>query len=308
MYKLTVVVAAYNVQEYIGKCLDSLVNQTYKDMEILIVNDGSRDKTEVIVREFEKKYKNIKLLNKENGGLSSARNYGIKFARGEYIAFVDGDDYLDEETYEKVMTKLIDEKVDLAIFSYKKVFGDKYKKIRLNKKLYVGSFLKKLFSKSDEASIVVWNKIFKKDIITENNVYFENRAYFEDTGFIFRYLYFVNKITIVEETLYYYIQHTASLTKKFDFMIIESAKNTYNLIKEFYKERNIYLKYYKEIEDMKLRMDIYIYRFAKKNKYRYEFEISLKDIVYSKIPIKHKMFLLLNRINYSMKNKFLFKD
>ena len=296
MYKLTVVVAAYNVQEYIGKCLDSLVNQTYKDMEILIVNDGSKDKTEVIVREFEKKYKNIKLLNKENGGLSSARNYGIKFARGEYIAFVDGDDYLDEKTYEKVMTKLIDEKVELAIFSYKKVFGDKYKKIRLNKKLYGGDFLKKLFSKSDEASIVVWNKIFKKDIIIENNIYFENKAYFEDTGFIFRYLYYVKKISVLEDCLYSYVQRDNSITKKFNPIIINSCENTYTLIKDFYKKNNKYNKYKNNIKDMYLRMKIYIFRIAIKYKKEYILEITWSEIRKSRIPFKHKCYIILMKL------------
>ena len=296
MCKLTVIVAAYNVQEYIYKCLNSLVNQTYKELEILVVNDGSTDKTENIIREFERKYRNLKLLNKENGGLSSARNYGIKFATGEYIAFVDGDDYLNEKTYEYVMLKLLEEKSELAIFSYKKVFENRIKEIKLNKKLYTDDFLKKLLSKSDEASIVVWNKIFKKDIILENNIYFENRAYFEDTGFIFRYLCFVKKITIVEKMLYYYIQHISSLTKKFNPLIIDSSRNTYELVKKFYSKEDIEKKYYKEIEDMKLRMDIYIYRFAKKNKYRYEFKASLKNVLYSQIPIKHKMYLLKEKV------------
>lgn len=239
MCKLTVIVAAYNVQEYIYKCLNSLVNQTYKELEILVVNDGSTDKTENIIREFERKYRNLKLLNKKNGGLSSARNYGIKFATGEYIAFVDGDDYLNEKTYEYVMLKLLEEKSELAIFSYKKVFENRIKEIKLNKKLYTDDFLKKLLSKSDEASIVVWNKIFKKDIILENNIYFENRAYFEDTGFIFRYLCFVKKITLVEKRLYYYIQHISSLTKKFNLLIIDSSRNTYDLVKKFYREKDI---------------------------------------------------------------------
>ena len=219
MIKLTVVVPAYNVEKYIHKCLSSLVNQTYKAMEILVVNDGSDDRTETIIKEFEKKYKNLKLLNKENGGLSSARNYGIKYAAGEYITFVDGDDYLDEITYEKVMSKLLADKSEMCIFSYKKIFKNKIEKIELNKELYSKNFLRRNFSKSDEASIIVCNKIFKREIIIQNKIYFENKAYFEDTGFIFRYLYFVRKISVIDEPFYNYVQRKGSITKTLNKII-----------------------------------------------------------------------------------------
>ena len=110
MYKLTVIVAAYNVEKYIEKCLESLVNQTYKNLEILVVNDGSTDNTKQIIEKYEKKSENLKLLNKENGGLSSARNFGLQNTETEYVTFVDGDDYLELNTYEVIMKKVEEEK------------------------------------------------------------------------------------------------------------------------------------------------------------------------------------------------------
>lgn len=296
MIKLTVVVPAYNVEKYIHKCLSSLVNQTYKAMEILVVNDGSDDRTETIIKEFEKKYKNLKLLNKENGGLSSARNYGIKYAAGEYITFVDGDDYLDEITYEKVMLKLLADKSEMCIFSYKKIFKNKIEKIELNKELYSKNFLRRNFSKSDEASIIVCNKIFKRDIILQNKIYFENKAYFEDTGFIFRYLYFVRKISIVTAPFYNYIQRKSSITKKLNEIIFISKKNTIKTIKKFYSSRNEYINYKLEIRDMELRMELYILNKALENKQKYEFLLFWKDIIKTKIPLKHRIGLILIKL------------
>lgn len=296
MIKLTVVVPAYNVEKYISKCLESLVNQTYNELEILVINDGSSDETEKIVKEFENKYKNLKLLNKINGGLSSARNYGINFAKGEYITFVDGDDYLDKKTYEDVMEKLIYEKSEMAIFSYKKIFKNKIKKIKLNKKLYSENFLRKIFSKSDEASIIVCNKIFKKSIIIQNKIYFENKAYFEDTGFIFRYLYFVKKISIVNEPFYNYIQRKGSITKKLNKIIFSSKKNTLEIIKKFYKERSEYENYKLEIRDMELRMELYILNKALESKQKYKFLLYWKDIIKTKITLKHKIGLILIKL------------
>ena len=103
--KVSVIVPVYNVENYLEKCLTSLVNQTLKDIEIIVVNDGSTDNSQKIIDRYEKKYSNVKAYVKKNGGVSDARNYGINKAKGKYIAFVDGDDYVDEMMYEKMYKK-----------------------------------------------------------------------------------------------------------------------------------------------------------------------------------------------------------
>lgn len=296
MEKLTVIVPAYNVEKYIEKCLASLVNQTYKNLKILVVNDGSTDNTKQIIEKYEKKYENLKLLNKENGGLSSARNFGLKNTKTKYVTFVDGDDYLELSTYELIMKKMEEEKTDLGIFNFKKVYSQKIIDSKLDEKIYNKNFLKYLFSKSTEVNIVVWNKIFKTDIILKNKIYFENRAYFEDTGFIFRYLYFIKKISLVELPLYNYIQRENSITKKFNPIIINSCENTYKIIKEFYRENNNYEKYKNEIEDMYLRMKIYTLNNSLKYRGNYNFKITWQEIFKTKIPLKHKIALILLKI------------
>src|SRR5574344_2022066 len=102
MIKVSVIVPVYNVEKYLPKCLDSLVNQTLQDIEIIVVNDGTKDNSQKIIDKYAKKYKNIKSYIKENGGLSDARNYGVAKANGEYISFIDSDDYIDKKMLEKM--------------------------------------------------------------------------------------------------------------------------------------------------------------------------------------------------------------
>lgn len=297
MYKLTVIVPAYNVEKYIEQCLNSLVNQSYKFLEILVINDGSTDSTKELVEKYEKKYKNLKLLNKKNGGLSSARNLGLINTKTEYVTFVDGDDYLELNAYEVIMKKVEKEKVDVGIFSFKKIYSQKIINSKVNKKIYNGNFLKYLFSKSTEVDIVVWNKIFKTDIIINNKIYFKNKAYFEDTGFIFRYLYFVKKVSLINLPLYNYIQHNNSITKKFNSLIMSSCENTYKIIKEFYQKNNEYEKYKNKIEDMHLRMKIYTLNNSLKYGGNYSMKTTWKEIFKTKIPIKHRIALILIKLN-----------
>lgn len=294
--KLSVIVAAYNLENYIEKCLDSLVNQTYKDMEIIVIDDGSIDNTAIKIKAYKKIYNNLIYIKKKNGGLSSARNLGLDCATGEYITFVDGDDYLELTTYDIVMRKIIKEASDLCIFSFNKIFSNRIKKISLNKDLYDKNFLKKIFAQSDEATIVVWNKIFKRELIEKYKLRFENKAFFEDTGFILRYLYLVKKISIEESQLYNYVQRASSITNKFNSLIFDSKNNTVKLIEEFYKENKEYEKYKQAIKDMELRMNIYILNKCLENNIDYNLSILWKEIFYTQVPAKHRILLVLNKI------------
>ena len=124
MYKISVIVPVYNTEKYIKKCLDSLINQTMKNIEIIVVNDGSNDHSEEIIKDYENKYPEmVKYYKKENGGLSSARNYGLEKAKGEYIAFVDSDDYIDKELFSK-LDEYIDKNIDLIKFKTIKKYQD----------------------------------------------------------------------------------------------------------------------------------------------------------------------------------------
>lgn len=304
MSKLSVIVIGYNIEKYVEKCLKSLQVQTYKNLEIIFIDDGSEDNTYTIVKEISKTMNNLKAFTKKNGGPGAARNYGLKECTGEYITFVDGDDFLEKDAYQKAMEKIILEKTDLCIFGYKKIYDNKIKNISINKLFYKLPDIKRdILSKSDDTSIFLWNKIFKKDIIVKNKIFLLEQKYFEDNSFIYRYLFFTNRISILErEYLYNYVQRLGSLTKSLDLDIIKQKEITIEKMRDFYQKENQLSNYLRELEDLELRYDIYIYRkFIKlnakekgKNLKKRLKKIKLKYIlIETKIPLKHKIFLIL---------------
>ena len=111
-HKVSIIVPVYNVEKYLKRCINSLINQTLQDIEIIVVDDGSTDNSGQIIKEYQEKNSNIKYYKKENGGLSDARNYGMKYAPSEYIAFLDSDDFVDKTMYEKMYNKAIEENAD----------------------------------------------------------------------------------------------------------------------------------------------------------------------------------------------------
>ena len=147
MSKISIIVPVYNTEKYLSKCLNSLIKQTYKDIEIIVVNDGSKDKSLEIAKKIAKQDNRIKVFNKENGGLSSARNFGIEKASGEYIGFVDSDDYIKENMFEILYNMIKEANAKIAICGWYLVednqiisinFEDAdYEELQDRKKLYV---------------------------------------------------------------------------------------------------------------------------------------------------------------------------
>lgn len=165
MVKVSVIVPVYNVEQHIRKCLDSLVNQTLKDIEIIVVDDGSTDSSASIIKEYEEKYNILKYYKKENGGLSDARNYGLQYATGKYIAFLDSDDYADVNLYKKMYEKAKKDDSDLVECNFYWVYNKKNKKDIGEK--YSGK--KQMLEK---ARVVAWNKLYRKEILdkTRNKI------------------------------------------------------------------------------------------------------------------------------------------
>lgn len=300
--KISIVVAAYNVEKYIERCLLALMNQTLKEIEVLVINDGSVDCTEKIAKKFEEKDKRFKVITQENGGLSAARNTGIKNASADYIAFLDGDDYVKCEMYESLYNSMVESNADLAICGFVKVWEDnngielKQKKYNVKKRLLKGDVIENFFTKHDETFVVVWNKLFQKDIILNNHIYFHNKAYFEDVGFMPRYLFYSKKIAAIGDEFYYYVQRFDSITKKFNPIIEDSARNTVKILREFFHSKEILGKYNKDIKQLQTRLLIYIIN----NKILHNKDIS-KDIKMlctlpsNKLPFKHKFGIYLLR-------------
>lgn len=164
---VSVIIPAYNIEDYIGRCLDSIISQTYKNLEIIVVDDGSRDYTGEILDNYAKKDRRIKVIHKENGGVSSARNKGIEAAEGDYIGFIDGDDFIEPEMYKTLVDLLEEENADIAHCGYQMVFPDRidyYHNTGKKKIQTTEEGLKDLLSgEMIEPGLV--NKLYKKELI-----------------------------------------------------------------------------------------------------------------------------------------------
>ncbi|MGG0464509.1 glycosyltransferase family 2 protein [Priestia aryabhattai] len=300
--KVSIVVAAYNVEKYISRCINSLLNQTLEEIEILVINDGSKDNTVSVVDTIQKSDSRVKLITQSNGGLSAARNTGIDNAKGEFIAFLDGDDYVESNMYEMLYNQMVKEEADLSICNFYKVWeNEKFEeqkrtenclKTSLIEKSYITNFL----TKHDEAFVVAWNKLFRLSIITRNKLKFENRAFFEDVGFIPRYLYFSRHITHVNEPLHFYIQRAGSITKSYNPIIEKSSENTINIVRDFFQD-----KINKDIiKAFELRLLIYQINYSLENKKNINI---LKNRVINlqkgraMLPLKHRVAVLLLKYN-----------
>lgn len=246
--KVSVIVPVYNVEKYIAKCLDSLVNQTLKDIEIIVVNDGSPDNSQKIIDKYQKKYPNmIKSFKKENGGLSDARNYGIKKATGEYLAFIDSDDYVELNSYEIMYNKAKEIDFDVVVCNLKQIYEDS------NRIDYVSSRIKKdIFEKKDIKKVLIdiypsaCNKIYKKSLF-DDCFGFKKGILFEDVEFTHRLLSKISSIGKVDDYLINYIQRKGTITKTSDKRILGYIDNMNSVI-DYYKKNDLYDDYEEELE------------------------------------------------------------
>lgn len=172
---ISVIVPVYNVEKYLRKCLDSIVNQTYPHLEIILVNDGSTDSSGEICEEYAARDPRIKLLHKENGGLSSARNYGLPHITGKYLAYVDSDDWLALDLYERCVDKFrVNEYIDAVFFEFENVYKDKPNdryNIHLQEISYSREYLDRhalqRYCWAMYLNPAVWNKVYKADLIKD---------------------------------------------------------------------------------------------------------------------------------------------
>ena len=241
MKKVSIIVPFYNVENYIYKCLNSLVNQTLEDIEIILVNDGSKDNSEKIAKKYYKKYPDkIIYLEKQNGGLSDARNYAFPYINGEYVAFLDSDDYIEKDMYEKMYNKAIEEKADLVECN----FWWEYPNEQLESKGRIYKDKKDILL---NARVVAWNKLIKKDLIENTKIKFPVGLRYEDVEFFYKITPHIKKLTIVEEPFIHYVQRDNSISNSQNTRTKEIIDVLDNVIK-YYKEQNIYNEYKEELE------------------------------------------------------------
>ncbi len=244
--KISIIVPVFNSEKTIERCIESIINQTIiAKIEAIFVNDGSTDNSESIIRKYQEKYKDtIILLNQKNSGPSIARNNGISKARGQYIGFVDADDYICFDMYEK-MLKLMEteEDIDLVLAGRFNVINDKKKEV-ISESLETGMSLNDNIDILSKTSTFVWDKLYKLSIIKNFNVKFpEDLSYAEDFYFLTLYKYYSRKIGVIKEPLYYYVtQSSGSITNTCNerwYDIIETLRRLNN----FFISKGVFEKY-----------------------------------------------------------------
>ncbi|MBR1735149.1 MAG: glycosyltransferase [Alphaproteobacteria bacterium] len=213
--KISVIVPIYNVEKYIRRCLDSIINQTFHELEIICVNDGSTDKSEEILIEYKKKDSRIKIINQENSGLSAARNSGLKIAQGEYVGFVDSDDWIDLDFFEKLYSAAKTCDADAACAEIKRTHasGKIITKLKFEKLQVLTSVYEKYSYNKIPKMCYVWNKIYKKSELDRQNLSFKEGVMFEDIYFTPKFLYFSKKIVIVPDVYYNYWANNKSISR-----------------------------------------------------------------------------------------------
>lgn len=211
---ISIIVPVYNVEEYLDRCICSIVNQTYKNIEIILVDDGSEDESGKKCDEWKYKDTRIKVIHKENGGLSDARNIGIKNAVGELIGFIDSDDYINETFYEKLYYALITTNADMVICNYDFVDNNGIlvkgnPQIIKDEVMKKSDYYNKLLITDSFYYVTAWNKLYKKEIF--DDIKFPLRKLHEDEFTIHHIVSKCNIITSIKDTLYYYVQRPESI-------------------------------------------------------------------------------------------------
>ena len=213
MKQVSVIVPVYNVEEYLRHCLDSIISQTYKNLEIILIDDGSMDDSGRICDEYVKNDKRIKVVHKENGGVSSARNAGIREVTSEYIVFIDSDDYVDANYVELLLNEIVSRDADIAITTHYVEYPNKMPVVRYEKERVVlnphNAIDRMLYDEGIDIS--PWGKIYKKELFSKIK-YPEGRI-FEDTAITPLLLMEAKKIAINNQPTYHYlIQNSNSIT------------------------------------------------------------------------------------------------
>lgn len=239
MCKFSIIVPVYNVENELNRCIDSILIQSEEDFELILVDDGSTDRSGQICNDYGKKDRRIKVIHKSNGGVSSARNLGLDIANGDYIVFVDSDDYVTED----YLKKLYNPNVDMVLCGIKHVQVNRENCIILDNKLYgVFNINEEIINQIIESKYIntVYSKMYHNDIIKKNNIRFmEDMVMGEDTIFIIDYMKYINNMEVKRDVIYNYIKYERATLSTFN------ENSTYYLERlDDYIEKNL-LEYYK---------------------------------------------------------------
>jgi len=319
--KVSIIIPVYNAQKYLGECLDSVINQTYENIEILCINDGSKDKSLSILNEYKEKDKRINIINKENTGVSKTRNLGIYKAQGNYIIFVDADDKIDKFMIEKMMGIVSENEAEIVVCLNNLIdknskercinIKSKYKKCDNIKKIKKERTFEYLYDLG--MGIPIWNKLLKKQFLLENQIQFnENMTYDEDMFFSWTGVLYAKSIHIIDEPLYKYRLTLNSAIMKYHENLFEKYQIEFSKISKIMKEQEFKQEYIdfiiEKIFREKIKNSIFmVIRSRKKfNEKKIEIKRILQNTTILGIDTKNKNLLsILYKKGYTKKNIYL---
>lgn len=304
-YKVSVIVPVYNVEQYLSDCLESICRQTLKGIEIIVVNDGSTDNSLSIIESFQQKYSNMKLINKKNGGLSSARNAGIKVATAPYLCFIDSDDFIDLDAIEKMYKKAITTNAPLVVCNMLLFWSDKitrdYRFWNMDQhKTYSEAELLEMLL-TDTIGSQCCNKLYDSQTWKTNSLLFREGRYYEDIDMAFRIIKVYQHAVFINDTLYKYRMRAGSI------VAVPSKKKIEDFVLNTVEAITFIL------ENMDYVDNLSVERF-KMNSITYAFELlhklggnrNIENWIKNKIVLSSTVWdLMLNR-NIPIKNKIRF--
>lgn len=303
---VSVIVPVYNVSEYLCRCLDSIVRQSYIYLEIIIVDDGSTDNSLKICNNYKNKDKRIKVYHKNNGGLSSARNFGLKKASGEYITFIDSDDFINKYYIEKLYKSIKDTNSDISCCFFK-TFCKKIPLFEENN----NDIKQSLFDRIEAINDMMYGnkinnsascKLYKRKLF--NDITYPLNIYFEDLATTYKVLQKAKRIILFEDELYYYYQRRTSILHQINEKKIEDLIHVINNMNYDLKE-NVLLE--KSILARTINAHFYIYRNSNNKKIKELSKIFIKEnrkrvLADKKITKKTRMGIIVSFISFNLVN------
>lgn len=211
---VSIIVPVYKVPDFINRCVESLVSQTYKNIEIILVDDGSPDDCPAICNRLAEKDDRIVVIHKENGGLSSARNAGIDRASGDYIAFVDGDDFVTADYVEVLLKACKENNVKLSVCGYYEYYSDDNMKAFVSDKSYVltgDDAVRDIFTMKNDVHVVAWNKLYARELFKDGNIKYAEGKLHEDVFTTYKFCAATENVACVNKACYYYVQRAGSI-------------------------------------------------------------------------------------------------
>lgn len=241
MVKVSIIVPIYNVEKYLEKCLESLVNQTLKEIQIILVNDGTKDNSGEIAKKYQEKYpEKIIYLEKENGGLSDARNYGIPYAIGEYVAFLDSDDYVESDMYDEMYNLAKKEQSDMVECDFIWEYPNKSKQD-------IGAIYEGKKEMIEKVRVIAWNKLIRRTLLEETQICFPKGYRYEDTEFTYKLVPYLQKVSFLKKPCVHYMQREGSISNSQN----ERTREIFDILEHvisFYTEKGLYEQYKTELE------------------------------------------------------------